>query len=216
MDWRDHPERAASMTVTTIPFELNRKSGILKVHYKANGSIAESGFDLFVGSGIDVDLCIGYPAMHAHVSSYKGRGYSTASAWIQIVTRREFTSVEAIEPVAVMSEVDTHPILAELGVPFFGMGFPAEIFDAPCNNLNGLAKLEWVADTFLVTLPSRANDDTISRVAGFRWGYIEYDLAGKRRVEINPLVVTDPAMWNLHLPILRSQYGKWKYRPPIS
>jgi hypothetical protein len=108
--------------------------------------------------------------------------------------------------------VDAHPTLAELGVPFFAFGFPPEVFDAPCNNLNGLAKLEWVADTFLVTLPSRANDNTIARVAGFGWGYIEYDLDGKRQVEMNPLAITDPATWNHHLPLLTSDFRNWKFR----
>jgi hypothetical protein len=51
-------------------------------------------------------------------------------------------SLEATEPAAVVPCVDTHPTLAELGVPFFAFGFPPVIFDAPCNNLNGLAKLE--------------------------------------------------------------------------
>jgi hypothetical protein len=200
------------MTVTTIPFELNRKPGVLKVCYEVNRSITESGFDLFAGGGFDVSMCLGYPTMRARIDSYEGTGYYTACAWIQIVIRREFTSLEAAEPAAIVPSVDTHPTLAALGVPFFALGFPAEIFDAPCNNLNGLGKLVWVADTFLTTLPDRANDYAISRVAGFRWGYVEYDLAGKRQVESSPLVVTDVSAWKQHLPLLRSQFGKWQYR----
>jgi len=199
------------MTVTIIPFALNRKPGVLKVHYEVNRSLTETGFDLFAGNGFDVKICLGYPTMRAYVDSYEGTGYYTACAWIQIVTRREFALVETAEPMVVIPSVDTHPTLAELGVPFFALGFPSEIFDAPCNNLNGLAKLEWIADTFLVTLPSRANNHSISRVAGFRWGYCEYDLDGKRQVEINLLVVTDPARWNQHLPLLRSKFGQWKF-----
>jgi len=199
------------VTITTIPFLLNRKPGTLTAEYEANQSAAKSGFDLFAGSGFNVEMCIGYPTMRACLDPYAGRGYSTACAWIQIVTRREFVSLEAVEPAAIAPSVDTHPTLAELGVPFFAFGFPAEIFDAPCNNLNGLAKLDWVADTFLVTLPSRANDYTISRVAGFRWGYIEYDLAGKRQVEISPLSVTGPAVWNQHLSLLRNRFPEWRY-----
>jgi len=156
-------------------------------------------------------MCLGYPMMRAYVSAYEGTGYYTACAWIQIVTRREFASIDAPEPTAVAPSVDTHPTLAELGVPFFAMGFSAEIFDAPCNNLNGLARLEWVSDTFLVTLPSRANGYSISRVAGFRWGYCEYDLDGKRRVEISPLVETEISVWPQHLPLLRSQFNRWQY-----
>lgn len=199
------------MTIATIPFVLNRKPGVLTVDYQANQSAAKSGFDLFAGIGFDVNACVGYPTMHARLDSHHGTGYAAACAWIQIVTRREYASLEAAAPSAVVPSVDTHPTLAELGVPFFAFGFPPEIFDAPCNNLNGLAKLEWTADTFLVTLPSRANDYAITRVAGFRWGYIEYDLGGKRQVELNSLGVTDQAAWNAHLPLLGREFGHWKF-----
>lgn len=199
------------MTMTTIPFTLNRKPGILRVDYESNQSAAKSGFDLFAGSGFDVEMCIGYPTMRARIESYEGTGYATACAWIQVVTRREFSSVEAMEPADVVTDVDTHPTLAESGVPFFAFGFPSEIFDAPCNNLNGLAKLEWVADTFFVTMPNRTNGYSIYRLAGFRWGYIEYDLDGKRQVEISHLVITGPAVWNQHLPLLRNQFSEWRF-----
>lgn len=199
------------MTLTTIPFVLNRKPGVLTVTYEVNQSTAKSGFDLFAGGSFDVQMCIGYPTMRAHIESYEGTGYATACAWIQIVTRREFDAVEATEPAARVPSVDVHPTLEELGVPFFAIGFPAEIYDAPCNNLNACAKLDWVADTFLVTLPSRINDNTILHLAGFRWGYCEYDLDGKRQVEISPLIVTDSATWQQHLPLLRGQFGHWRY-----
>lgn len=199
------------MTMTTIPFTLNRKPGILRVDYESNQSAAKSGFDLFAGSGFDVEMCIGYPTMRARIESYEGTGYAAACAWIQVVTRREFSSVEAMEPADVVTDVDTHPTLAESGVPFFAFGFPSEIFDAPCNNLNGLAKLEWVADTFFVTMPNRTNGYSIYRLAGFRWGYIEYDLDGKRQVEISHLVITGPAVWNQHLPLLRNQFSEWRF-----
>jgi hypothetical protein len=204
------------MTVTAIPFELNHKFGVLSVCYEANQSAAKSGFELFAGIGFDVNLCLGYPTMRAFVSSYEGTGYYTASAWIQMVTRREFASVESIAPMAIVTDVDVHPTLEELGVPFFGMGFPAEIYDAPCNNLGNLGKLEWIADTFLVTMPSRINNNTVSRIAGFSWGYCEYDLDGKRQVEIRPLVVTQVSEWAQHLPVLRGRFGKWVYCDEIS
>lgn len=199
------------MSAVYIPFVLNHKPGILGIEYEANQSAEKSGFDLFAGNSFDVEMCVGYPTMRARIQSYEGTGYATACAWIQIVTRREFAVLDAIEPVNIEPSVDTHPTLAELGVPFFGFGFPAEIFDAPCNNLNGLVKLEWLADTFLVTLPSRANDYAISRLASFSWGYSESDLDGKRQVEISPLGVTTPAEWKQHLFLLRNQFPKWRY-----
>jgi hypothetical protein len=204
------------MTLTTIPFELNHKPGLVEVCYQANRDITESGFDLFAKFGFDVNLSLGYPTMHAYISTYAGSGYYTASAWIQMVTRREFVSRESGTPADIMTTVDVHNTLEELGVPFFAMGFPSEIYDAPCDNLGDLGKLEWIADTFLVTMPSRINDNSIARIAGFRWGYREYNLDGKRQVEIHPLVVTQAQEWGQHLPLLRSQFGKWKYQDDIS
>lgn len=199
------------MTITTIPFELNHKPGILEVHYEANPSITASGFDLLAGIGFDVNMCVGYPTMRAFFRSYEGTGYATASAWIQIVTRREFASLEASEPQAIVPSVDINDTFDALGVPFFAMGFPAEIYDAPCNNLGGCGKLEWIADTFLVTQPSKINDYLVAPLAGFRWGYIEYDREGKRQVEITPLTVTGVEPWQAHLPLLRDRFGQWKY-----
>jgi hypothetical protein len=199
------------MTILKIPIELNQKSGILTVCYEANQSAEKSGFDMFAELGFDVTMCFGYPTIRAYISSFEGAGYRTASAWIQVVTRREFATVESSEPLVVVSDVDTHPLLEELGVPFFAIGFPAEMYDAPCNNLGSLGRLEWTADTFLVTMPNRANNHVISYVAGFCWGYCEYDLDGKRQVEINPVVKTDITHWELVLPLLQSRYSKWKY-----
>lgn len=200
------------MTVTAIPFELNHKPGVLEVHYDANRDISEFGFDLFAGFGFDVSMCLGYPTMRAYMRSYEGTGYYTASAWIQVITRREFAFVEFVEPVAIVTTVDVQDMLEQLGVPFFVIGFPADIYDAPCNNLGSLGKLEWIADTFLVTVPGRINNNSISRIAGFRWGYCEYDLDGRRQVEIMPLVVTQIPEWAQHLPLLRSRFSQWKYR----
>lgn len=200
------------MTVKNLPFILNQKSGILSVDYEMNQSPQSSGFDLFIPVGFDASQCVGYPTMRARIVSYAGTGYAAACAWIQLVTRREFSTLDAPEPAVIDRSVDTHPTLAALGVPFFALGFPAQIFDAPCNNLNGLAKLEWVADTFLVTLPGRVNGDSISRLAGFRWGYTEYDEGGKRQVKLNPLVVTGPAEWNAHVPFMLRDYAQWDFR----
>jgi hypothetical protein len=63
-----------------------------------------------------------------------------------------------------------------------------------------------VADTFLTSMPSRANGDMIDRLASFRWGYIESDAQGRRRVELLPLEVTTPDAWNKHLALLQDEF----------
>lgn len=199
------------MTRVEIAFTLNRKPGLLAVDYDANQGASATGFDLFAGAGFDAQRCIGYPTLRAGIASYAGVGYAMACAWIQIVRRHEFASPEATTPTTVSATVDTHPSLAGLGVPFCGFGSPAAIFDAPCDNLNGLAKLEWLADTFLVTMPSRANAGVIARVASFRWGCVEWAVDDRHQVEISPLVVTDVSAWREYLPLLRSQFSHWHY-----
>lgn len=111
------------MTITIIPFILNHKPGTLQVRYKANSDAITSGFEIFAACGFDVERCIGYPTMHARLGSYEGAGYANACGWIQIVTRREYAAWEAAEPAAVVSSVDTHPMLEELGVPFLRLAF---------------------------------------------------------------------------------------------
>jgi hypothetical protein len=197
------------MSITRIPFELNHKPGVIEVQYEPIQSIEDAGFDLLAGFGFDVNMAVGYPSMRAYVAEYAGSGYYTASAWIQVVTRREFVLVESDQPVAISSSVDVNPTFEELGVPFFAMGFPAEIFDAPCNNLGEAGKLEWVADTFFVTMPSRINNHSVHCLAGFRWGYTEYDQKNIRYVEILPLDVSNPGDWEKHLPLLRSHFNRW-------
>jgi len=199
------------MTITKIPFELNQKPGFLEVEYKPNQSIEESGFDLLAGFGFDVNLAIGYPTMRGYVSAYEGCGYYTASAWIQVITRQEFDKVDSEQPARIITTVDVNDTLYDLGVPFFAMGFPAEIYDAPCCNLGESEKLTWIADTFFVTMPSRINDQTISRLAGYQWGYTEYKPGENRPVDIVPLQVTDQSQWQAHIPVLQMNFGAWRY-----
>ncbi len=202
------------MNITSLPFELNGRSGLLDVSYGPIRNATDAGFDLFSNAGFDPSLCVGYPAMHARVRAHAASGYGKALAWIQIVTRREYEAVEATDPVRVETMVDCPETFERLGVPFCAMGFPAEFFDAPCANLGALGRLAWSADTFLVTLPSRLNGHTISAVAAFRWGYTEWEREGQLGVSLQPLVGMDGAAWSQHLALLRAGYGQWDYEPP--
>lgn len=73
------------------------------------------------------------------------------------------------------------------------------------------ARLEWVADTFLVTQPSAINNSTISYIAGFRWGYEECDIEGKRNVRILPIEKVDSSIWNAHLAMLKEEFSNWRF-----
>lgn len=194
-----------------IPFTLNNKSGILEVCYEENNSISKSGFDLLEVVGINPEMCLGYPTMHAHFKDYGGTGYSTTNAWIQIISNYLYSSLDDDLPKEVITEVDACETMIKLGVPFFAYGYAAEVYDAPCNNLGNYEKSRWVADTFLVTHPSPINNNTVSYLIGFRWGYEEFDLDGKRQISILPIEVTNITLWNDYLPMLRKDYPNWKF-----
>lgn len=200
-----------SNSMLQIPFVLNSKQGNVEVCYEVNNSASKSGFDLFKKLGFDVKMCIGYPTMHAYIKNYAGTGYYTSSAWIQIITDKFYESLDDNLPVQEVSEVDVHPNMRKLGVPFFSFGYPAEIYDAPCNNLGEYKRLKWIADTFLVTQPSRINNDTISCLLGFRWGYEESDKDGIRQVKVFPIEVIDKSVWSKHIPLLREHFPDWIY-----
>jgi hypothetical protein len=198
-------------TVLEIPFVLNNKNGIAEARYEVNTSAQKSGFDLLKGLDFSSEICRGYPTMYAYIKDYNGTGYSAASAWIQIITDRFYSSIGDKTPCEVVSEVDVSDSFRDLGVPFFAFGYPSEIYDAPCNNLGGYARLEWAAETFMVTYPSRINNETITFLLGFRWGYEEKDIEGKRQIEMLPLNIIDYSHWIKYLPLLKDKFPHWKY-----
>lgn len=75
------------------------------------------------------------------------------------------------------------------------IGYPAEIFDAPCCNLAGCKHLKWTAYTYLVDLPSRMNGNKLEFLAGYSWGY-EEDENGPQR--LLPLEVLTKNEWKRH------------------
>lgn len=195
-----------------IPFVLNNKTGTVEVCYEINKDPNKSGFNLLKNLSFDVDMCIGYPTMHAYIKEFNGTGYYTASAWIQVITDEFYSSLKDDIPTQILSEIDISDNMRKLGVPFFALGYPAEIYDAPCNNLGKYARLKWIADTFLVTQPSRINNNTISYLLGFQWGYEESDIKGKRNIRILPIKVIDISVWNQHLPMLKKNFSHWKFK----
>ncbi len=187
-----------------IPFELNGRPGQLEVRYGPNESVERSGFDLLRHRGFDITMCLGYPTMQGTVREYQATGYYTASAFIQTIhsTRRSFGPAAASLPRQTV-QIDANPTCADLGVPFFSTGYPANIYDAPCNNLGCDQHLRWEAHTLFVTMPSGINHGIISFLAGYRWGYEEWDESGERQVSILPLEILPDSVWDETLPLLR-------------
>jgi hypothetical protein len=194
-----------------IPFVHHDRSGVVSVTCGPNDSVVGSGFDLLQGAGFDVNMCLGYPTMRAWVISYEGSGYRTLMAWVQVIVSRRYARREDDAPLQEAAELDTSDEMREMGIPFFGWGYPAAIYDAPCNNLGDDARLDWSAETFLVTFPSRLTNHKVAWLAGFRWGYSEWDEAGVRRVSLAPTEELSRAAWEVHLPLLRETCPAWSF-----
>jgi hypothetical protein len=203
-----HPYQEATKR---IPFTLNGCRGSVSVFYGANDDAVASGFDLLAGLGFDARLCRGYPVMRAWVDAYSGSGYRTLCGWVQIITDTFYDSYDAGAPQTGQTvSIDVAPAMSELAMPFAAFGSLPQIFDAPCRNLQGHARLKWLADTFLTTLPGRSREEEIGRLVSFRWGYVEYDKPEQKPVSLLPLEITEADAWNRHLPLLRTMCPAWR------
>ncbi len=197
--------------VATIPFSLNGRGGSVSVYYGRNDDPVRAGFDAIPRLNFDINLCRGFPAMHAKINEYSGSGYRMLCGWIQIVTNEYFESHDEKKGKKSFS-VDVAPSMRDLGLPFASVGFPPGFFDAPCYNIGDHAKLRWVANTFLTTVPMRSREEKISWLAGFRWGYVEYDKPEQKPTSLLPLEVTSANAWNSCLPFLRKECKGWRFR----
>jgi len=196
-----------------IPFNLNGHNGEVAVYYGKNDYSVKAGFDILSGLNFDINLCRGFPVMHAKIENYEGSGYRTFCGWIQIVIDEFFKSYDDEKTKGKkFISVDIAPSMRSSGIPFASFGHLPRFFDAPCHNLGEYAKLKWVADTFLTTVPLREDKEQISWLLGFRWGYIEHDTPEQKPTLILPLEVTGAHVWNSHLPLLKKEFKTWRFR----
>ena len=151
-----------------IPFQLRNKENNIMVEYNEMKNAKESGFES-LNVPFDVNQCIGYPMIHAYFDELNLQGYERYCGWIQIIRKEEYSIVNQKETVTTTYEID----YCAPTKPYFCLGFPAELFDAPCSNLGANKKLIWTAYTYLVDPPSKMNNDQMIFLAGFSWGYME-------------------------------------------
>lgn len=177
-----------------IPFTLRGKENTVSVEYGAMASASESGFNA-LKLPFDPEMCVGYPMAHAYFENLNLNGYERHSAWIQIVKREEYNTIAGKEVVNVVYDLDGSNEMYEHKWPYFALGYPAELFDAPCNNLDGNEKLIWTAYAYLVDPPSRMNDFQLVFLAGFSWGYMENN---KGEVEILNFKELSEKDWEEH------------------
>lgn len=193
--------------ILQIPFTLRGISNTIEVIYKSNDSVSESGFDALPDLPFNPNLCIGYPVMQAYIKDMANTGYRRQCGWIQLVKRNYFSSDMLDKPDENNLSVDS-PISGSI---FSAFGTPAEVYDAPCNNLNGNARGMWTAYTYLVDYPTRMNGYKIIYLAGFQWGYEESLINGELTVNIQDIKKVDQEQWKEHILFLKNKYPQYDY-----
>lgn len=192
-----------------IPFTLYNQKGIIDVQYGKNKSVSESGFDLLKHLKFDLNMCIGYPTIHIKINEFEATGYKRMCGWIQILELDYFNSKDSINYDTRRYVIDSS---SSMNSPFFCQGYPAELYDAPCNNLGSCFKLSWKARTYLVTCPESFNNNTISFIAGVKWGYDEQRTKDNElKVEIHDISQTDYNNWKKDIDILKSEFPSYSY-----
>lgn len=194
-----------------IPFSLDGYPGQVTVYYAPDDDPTRVGYDFLAGVDFDANACCGYPLIHARIEKYEGAGIRAFMGWVQVVTGAGSYShgPDQARPETSIF-VDIPPAMGASGQPFYSFGCLPQLFDAPCRNLGSYAELRWTAETFLTTLPLRSRDEPIACLAGFRWGYVESDLAGQKPVLL-PLEALGPQAWSDRLPFLRQQFEGWRF-----
>jgi hypothetical protein len=203
---------APAAECVVIPFTLESRTGRVAITYAATQDPIAAGFDAIPNLPFDVTLCRGYPNLHAVIERYDGSGYRGLCGWIQVVTGKRYHADNAdAAPADTSIDLDKLPSIGDMDLPFAAFGYLPEWFDAPCRNLNGYDRLHWTADTFLTTIPLRSRDEKIQRLAGFRWGYVEYAPEVRRPVSLLPLTVTGADAWNSLVPFLGKSSPGWRF-----
>lgn len=177
-----------------IPFTFHGKTNHVTVDYAAMVDPRDAAFDIWP-LPFDPGACRGYPMLHAHFGPLSLTGYERYCGWIQVIRREDIHS--GGEQARISHELDVPEDLQAHGLPYFAIGYPPELFDAPCRNLRDSERLIWQAYTFLVDLPSRINGHRLGFLAGFSWGYTEDDRGEVSLLDFRQLSEAD---WNGLLP----------------
>lgn len=182
----------------TIPFQFREREAAILVEYAPNTGIAASGFDLLPDLPFPAEKCLGYPTVHAKVDAQNLNGYRRYCGWIQLLRRIEVADGEQSETY----QLDVTEDMRAIGLPYFAFGYPAQLYDAPCMNLQGSTSLHWTAYTYLVDIPTRMNGGQLSFLAGFTWGYTEDQTGVTGMLPFAALTQTD---WERHLPYVKAE-----------
>lgn len=153
------------------PFVFHGKTVVLHIDYRPNPGIEASGFNI-LHLPFPQEFCLGYPMLSVDVDAANLNGYERFCGFIQIL-HFEITGNDGI-----LSDffcLDLTEEMRNAHLPYFAIGYPASLFDAPCHNLQeGQKHLRWTAYTALVEMPvMHINNNETRFLSGFSWGYEE-------------------------------------------
>jgi len=137
----------------------------------------------------------------------KSTGYRRLCGWIQLIHREYYSSFDVELPDENVVSID----IADPDNIYFGYGYPAEIYDAPCNNLNGKIKGKWTAYTYLVDVASRMTEYKMCFLAGFQWGYEEEMKDSNLLVQMQDIKEIDITQWHKHIPHMKAEFPRYNY-----
>ena len=160
-------------------FLFHDKEVTLNISYQPNPGMEASGFNI-LKLPFPQDFCVGYPMLEATVDAHNLNGYEKLCGFIQIL-HFEITQNDGTENDFFCRDVTEEMRSADL--PYFAVGYPAALFDAPCHNLQaGQKHLRWTAYTALVEMPvAHINNNETRFLSGFSWGY-EEGLSGFEKI----------------------------------
>lgn len=154
-----------------LPVNLRGITEEFTVEYEKGKSAHKAGFDAVSGFDVNQINCINYPTMHGYFADMKLTGYRRYCGIIQLIERTEYYTDVNKNNVELTFDIpdQERPFIN----PYFTYGYPAEIYDAPCSNLNGCDKLQWKAYTYIVDPSSRLSNFKLDFLGGYSWGYLE-------------------------------------------
>ncbi len=152
-------------------FIFHGKEAALNIDYQPNPGKEASGFTV-LSLPFPQEFCVGYPMLQADVDAQNLCGYERFCGFIQIL---HFEVMLEDGSTQEFFYRDVSEEMANASLPYFAIGYPASLFDAPCHNLQkGQKHLRWTAFTALVEMPiAHINDNETRFLSGFCWGYEE-------------------------------------------
>lgn len=179
----------------SIPFcAPGRHPCVASINIATGNDPLLNGQDL-LGLYDDPTTVIGYPILHASISSPSSRTYASLYGWVQLTSDNGGPW-----------EIDLYPMFKDGRSPFAIWGADPTMVDAP-SRWAGTKAFDWRARSFLCYTPDACMTKRVVPVLGFEWGFwIE---------EYKPLVKVlerlEVGAWDEHLGVLRGGFPHWGF-----